>query len=260
MEGEVAAPALGRRGRASARLTQRAEGTPHDPPGQDAPHGARPRTNGRTIQISARALPREPIGTGLYPAPVKVNASAGILLYRRRGNGLEVLLAHPGGPYWRSQEFGSWSVPQGIAERDEALEAVAAREFHEEVGFELPAVARNPATPPLDLGEVQLKSGKVVRAWAVEGDLDPALCHSNEIEIEWPPRSGRRMVIPEVDRVAWFSLDEARQRAHPAQAAFVDRLALRIGHEVRAVPGAGAVPGASAVPGPGDSAGDPAVS
>jgi predicted NUDIX family NTP pyrophosphohydrolase len=157
--------------------------------------------------------------------------SAGILLFRRAGNALQVLLAHPGGPYWSRQDYGSWSVPKGIAEGDEELEAVAAREFWEETGFELVAVTRGSGTPHLDLGEVQLKSGKVIRAWAVEGDLDPALAHSNEFEIEWPPRTGRRLVIPEVDRVAWFGLDEARRRAHPAQAAFVDRLELRLGDE-----------------------------
>ena len=151
-------------------------------------------------------------------------ASAGILLYRRNPAGLEVLLAHPGGPYWSRQDFGSWSVPKGIAEPDEAPEAVASREFAEETGFEVVAVAREPEHPPLDLGEVTLKSGKLIHAWAVEGDLDPELARSNEIEIEWPPRSGRRQMIPEVDRVAWFGADEARRRAHPAQAAFVDRL------------------------------------
>jgi predicted NUDIX family NTP pyrophosphohydrolase len=157
--------------------------------------------------------------------------SAGILLFRRAETGLQVLLAHPGGPYWKSQEFGSWSVPKGIAERDESIENVAAREFAEETGFELASVAADPSRQPLDLGEVVLKSGKVIRAWAVEGDLDPAMSTSNEIEIEWPPRTGRRMVIPEVDRVAWFGLDEARRRAHPVQAAFVDRLETRLSEQ-----------------------------
>jgi predicted NUDIX family NTP pyrophosphohydrolase len=156
-------------------------------------------------------------------------ASAGILLFRQTGVSLEVLLAHPGGPYWRSQEFGSWSVPKGIAEPGEAIENVAAREFAEETGFELTAVATHPDLPPLDLGEVVLKSGKVVRAWAVEGDLDPAMSTSNEIEIEWPPRTGRRVLIPEVDRVAWFGVEEALRRAHPAQAAFVERLETQLG-------------------------------
>ena len=155
---------------------------------------------------------------------MKPSPSAGILLYRRPGDGLEVLLAHPGGPYWARQDHGSWSVPKGIAEADEAAEAVAAREFAEETGFELGAVATDPAQAPVDLGEVTLKSGKVIHAWAVEGDLDPELAHSNEFEIEWPPRSGHRQMIPEVDRVAWFAPEEARRRAHPAQAAFVERL------------------------------------
>jgi predicted NUDIX family NTP pyrophosphohydrolase len=155
---------------------------------------------------------------------MKPGPSAGILLYRRREDGLEVLLAHPGGPYWARQDHGSWSVPKGIGEQDEHPENVAAREFSEETGFDLAAVATNGSPQPLDLGEVTLKSGKVIHAWAVEGDLDPDLAHSNEAEIEWPPRSGRRQLIPEVDRVAWFAPDEARRRAHPAQAAFVDRL------------------------------------
>jgi predicted NUDIX family NTP pyrophosphohydrolase len=154
--------------------------------------------------------------------------SCGILLYRHVQDGLEVLLAHPGGPYWKQQDFGSWSVPKGVAEVDEAMEAVAAREFAEETGFEVVSVARDPARAPLDLGEVTLKSGKVIRAWAVEGDLDPQLSTSNEIEIEWPPRTGRRLVIPEVDRVAWFAVAEALRRAHPAQAAFVERLEARL--------------------------------
>ena len=150
--------------------------------------------------------------------------SAGILLFRRTSAGPELLLAHPGGPFWQRQDHGSWSVPKGIAEDGEALEAVAAREFEEETGFALADVAVDAGRPPLDLGEITLKSGKTVHAWAVEGDLDPELAHSNEIEIEWPPRTGRRMRIPEVDRVAWFGLDEARARFHPAQAPFVDRL------------------------------------
>jgi predicted NUDIX family NTP pyrophosphohydrolase len=155
--------------------------------------------------------------------------SSGILLFRRAPGGPEVLLAHPGGPYWQKQDWGSWSVPKGVAEAGEPLEAVAAREFGEETGFELGSIARDGGAPWLDLGEVTLKSGKVIRAWAVEGDLDPAASTSNEIEIEWPPRTGRRLVIREVDRVAWFGLNEARRRAHPAQAAFVDRLETQLG-------------------------------
>lgn len=160
--------------------------------------------------------------------PARPQVSAGILLFRRREARLEVLLAHPGGPYWRRQPYRSWSVPKGIAEPGEALESVATREFEEEVGFPLGSVSTEPGRPHIDLGEVTLKSGKVVRAWAVEGDLDPALASSNEFEIEWPPRSGRRLVIPEVDQVAWFGVEEARRRAHPAQAAFVERLELAL--------------------------------
>jgi predicted NUDIX family NTP pyrophosphohydrolase len=163
-------------------------------------------------------------GTLCGDATMKPKPSAGILLFRRGGRGLEVLLAHPGGPYWSRQDYGSWSVPKGIAEPDEAPEDVAAREFAEETGFDLANVAADPACERLDIGEVSLKSGKVIHAWAIEGDLDPALAHSNEVEIEWPPRSGRRQAIPEVDRVAWFDAEEARRRAHPAQATFVDRL------------------------------------
>lgn len=160
--------------------------------------------------------------------------SAGILLYRRIDGQLQVLLAHPGGPYWARQDAGAWSVPKGIAEGDEQLAAVAAREFAEETGFELQGVALDPATPPLDLGEVTLKSGKLIRAWAVEGDLDAERAVSNECEIEWPPRSGRTIVIPEVDRVAWFGLEDARRHAHPAQAAFVDRLEVALAAARRA--------------------------
>ena len=160
---------------------------------------------------------------------MRAAVSAGILLFRRTAGGLEVLLGHPGGPYWRSQDYGSWSIPKGVAEDGEALEAVAAREFGEETGFDLSAVTTQGALDRQDLGEVQLRSGKLVRAWAIEGDLDPAHASSNEIEIEWPPRTGRRLLIPEVDRLAWFNLAEARRRAHPAQAAFMDRLEVALG-------------------------------
>jgi len=153
-----------------------------------------------------------------------IAVSGGILLYRRTGAGLEVLLAHPGGPYWASRDAGAWTIPKGVAEPGEALEAVAVREFAEETGFELSAIAIAPDRPPAALGDVTLKSGKVVHGWAVEGDLDPAGATSNEAEIEWPPRSGRRIRIPEIDRVEWFAPEVARTKAHPAQAVFVDRL------------------------------------
>lgn len=155
--------------------------------------------------------------------------SGGILLYRRGDGRFEVLLAHPGGPFWANRDAGAWTIPKGIAEPDEGLAAVAMREFAEETGFDLPSIATDPGQAPIELGTVTLRSGKVVHGWAVEGDLDPELAHSNDAEIEWPPRSGRRMLVPEVDRVAWFEPAEGRRRIHPAQAAFIDRLETALG-------------------------------
>jgi len=149
-------------------------------------------------------------------------SSAGLLLFRRRGDGVEILLAHPGGPMWAKRDAGAWSVPKGEIEGgDEAL-AVARREFEEETG------QKPPAGECLPLGEVRQKSGKVVLAWACEGDLDPATAESNTFPLEWPPGSGNWVDTPEVDRVEWFSPDEARRRLNPAQAPFVDRLLERL--------------------------------
>jgi predicted NUDIX family NTP pyrophosphohydrolase len=144
--------------------------------------------------------------------------SAGILLHRRGGDGLEVLLVHPGGPFWASKDAGAWSIPKGEHDDGEDAQACALREFAEETGS-----APEPGELT-DLGTVRQKSGKLVRAWALEGDLDPATIRSNTFVAEWPPRSGRLQEFPEVDRAAWFSLDEARERINPAQAAFLDRL------------------------------------
>ncbi len=155
--------------------------------------------------------------------------SGGILLYRVRDGSLELLLAHPGGPYWTARDAGAWTIPKGVAEAGEELASVALREFAEETGFELSAIALDPTRAPIGLGDVTLKSGKVIHGWAFEGDLDPALARSNEAEIEWPPRSGRRELIPEIDRVAWFDALEARRRIHPAQVAFIDRLEVALG-------------------------------
>jgi predicted NUDIX family NTP pyrophosphohydrolase len=160
---------------------------------------------------------------------VKPPPSGGVLLYRQTEGQLEVLLAHPGGPYWQRQDLGAWSIPKGIADGDEELAAVAVREFAEETSFELAAVAREPSRPPLPLGTATLRSGKVVHAWAVEGDLDATLAHSNECDIEWPPRSGRTITIPEVDRLEWFRLDDARRRLHPGQVPLLERLAELLG-------------------------------
>ena len=153
--------------------------------------------------------------------------SAGILLFRRpsaeRGE-LEILLAHPGGPFFAKRDEGHWSIPKGEPDGSEDdLLAVARREFAEEVGHEAPAGIGD-GSPPLELGTIVQKGGKVVHAWAIEGDLDPATAQSNEFEIEWPPRSGRRQVFAEIDRVAWFGPAEARRRLKPTQIPFVDRL------------------------------------
>jgi predicted NUDIX family NTP pyrophosphohydrolase len=144
--------------------------------------------------------------------------SAGLLLYRRAPGGLEVLLAHPGGPLWRRRDAGAWSIPKGEVEPGEEPIAVARREFHEETGHP------PPAGDLLQLGDVRLKSGKVVFAWAGEGDLEPSAATSNTFPLEWPPGSGDYIDVPEVDRVEWFGPEEARRRLNPAQASFVDRL------------------------------------
>jgi predicted NUDIX family NTP pyrophosphohydrolase len=148
-----------------------------------------------------------------------VRRSAGLLLFRHTGDHLEVLLAHPGGPLWTKRDAGAWSVPKGEVEPGEDPPAVARREFEEETGH-----------PPPDgeyvsLGEVRQKSGKYVVAWAAEGDLDPATAKSNTFPLEWPSGSGDWVDVPEIDRVEWFDLDEARTRLNPAQVAFIDRLA-----------------------------------
>ena len=145
--------------------------------------------------------------------------SAGILLHRQAPDGaVEVLLVHPGGPFWARKDAGAWSIPKGEHGEDEDPRACALREFAEETGTAPPAGAL------ADLGEVKLRGGKVVRAYAAAGDLDPAAIVSNDFELEWPPRSGRRQRFPEVDRAGWFGLAEAREKLNPAQAAFVDRL------------------------------------
>jgi len=145
--------------------------------------------------------------------------SAGILLYRRTPTGsVEVLLAHPGGPIWERRDTGAWTLPKGEYEPGEEAEAVARREFEEETGH--PA----PDGPAIDLGEIRQKGGKIVAAWAIEGDLDPALASSNTFPLEWPPRSGRWIDVPEIDRVAWFSPDDARIRLKETQVPLVERL------------------------------------
>jgi predicted NUDIX family NTP pyrophosphohydrolase len=148
-----------------------------------------------------------------------VKKSAGLLMFRRvAGGAIEVLLAHPGGPFWQRKDAGAWTLPKGEYEEPEEPLAAALREWNEETGFE--------ARPPfLPLGEVTQKNGKRVLAWAFEGDCEPQQLKCNTFEIEWPPKSGRRQSFPEIDRVQWFGLAEAREKINPAQAAFLDRLA-----------------------------------
>ena len=149
--------------------------------------------------------------------------SAGILLFRQTGEALEVLLVHPGGPYWAKKDLGAWSIPKGLVEEDEEPLKCALRELEEELGspFALPAEAL------IELGSVRQKAGKLVHCWAAEGDFDPATLRSNTFSMEWPPRSGNEREFPEVDRAQWFGLDEARAKIIPAQADFLDRLKVR---------------------------------
>jgi predicted NUDIX family NTP pyrophosphohydrolase len=145
--------------------------------------------------------------------------SAGILLYRQRDDQLEVLLVHPGGPFWARRDEGAWSIPKGEYEPGEDPLAAARREFEEELG------TAPPEGPVAELDEVRQRGGKVVRAFAIPGDIDATVATSNTFELEWPPRSGKRIEVPEVDRAEWFPLGRAREKINPAQAALLDRLA-----------------------------------
>ena len=147
--------------------------------------------------------------------------SAGILMYRFRGSALEVLLAHPGGPYWHRRDEHAWTIPKGGVEPGETTLDAARREFHEELGFE-------PVGEPIPLRPLRQPSRKLVHAWAIEGDWDPARLRSNLFEMEWPPKSGRMQSFPEVDRAAWFPLSEARGKILRGQAAFLDELEARV--------------------------------
>jgi predicted NUDIX family NTP pyrophosphohydrolase len=144
--------------------------------------------------------------------------SAGLLVHRHRLGAPEVLLVHPGGPFWASKDDGAWTVPKGEYLPGEDPAAAADREFAEELGVAAPAGERR------DLGELRQAGGKLTRLWALAGDLDVSVVTSNTFEIEWPPRSGQRRAFPEVDRAAWFSLDEARRKLLPSLVPFLDRL------------------------------------
>lgn len=145
--------------------------------------------------------------------------SAGLLMFRVRCSRLQVLLAHPGGPLWRNKDEGAWTIPKGeVQPGEDALDA-AIREFEEETGC-------RPSPPYIPLGVIRQKSGKRVHAWAFEGDCDPAQVRSNVFSMEWPPKSGKQQQFPEIDRAEFFSMDEARKKINPAQAAFADTLEL----------------------------------
>jgi predicted NUDIX family NTP pyrophosphohydrolase len=156
--------------------------------------------------------------------------SSGILLYRNRDGSTEFLLVHPGGPYWTKRDEGAWSIPKGGIEEDEDSRAAALRELDEELGSGRPELD---AETLIDLGSIRQRAGKVVDAWAAEGDFDPDSLDSNTFEMEWPPRSGREVEFPEVDRADWFDLDEARRKLLPAQGEFLDRLLEYLGRPVR---------------------------
>ena len=148
--------------------------------------------------------------------------SAGIVLYRSGAAGIEVLLVHPGGPFWAKKDAGAWSIPKGEYEDGEDPLACALREFEEETGTRLAD------DDVVELGSVRQKSGKQVTAWAVAGDLDPATVRSNTFVMEWPPRSGRQAEFPEIDRAEWFALDAAREKLVSAQGELLERLVERV--------------------------------
>lgn len=140
-----------------------------------------------------------------------------MLLFRRSRDGLEVFLAHPGGPFWSRRDEGAWTIPKGVVDEDEELIDAARREFNEETGMA-------PRPPFIPLGSIKQKAGKTVHAWAWEGDADADAIISNTSRTEWPRGSGKWVSFPEVDRCAWFDLDTARTKINPAQAALIDRL------------------------------------
>ena len=147
--------------------------------------------------------------------------SAGILLYRLRDNAVEVLLAHPGGPFWSGKDLGAWSIPKGQSEANEDSLQAAKREFREETGFEVDGQF-------IDLGTIRQPSRKTIQIWALEHDMDADRLQSNEFTLEWPRKSGIMMQFPEIDRAEWFDIERARQKIHKGQVGFLDRLISKI--------------------------------
>lgn len=193
----------------------------------------RPRSDARpNAHVQPKAEPQLKPEVQPSPKPRRARVSAGLLLYRRASKspsgsrpgsgsgleGLEVLIAHPGGPFFTRRDEDAWSIPKGEVEPGESLEAVVEREFAEETGHPVPP------RPWLPLGWIVQKGGKQVWAWAAEGDLDPATAHSNTFSLEWPPRSGQRIEVPEVDDLAWFSPQEARRHLKQSQWPLLERL------------------------------------
>ena len=173
--------------------------------------------------------PRPPRREGMLVLTAETHhrkQSAGLLLYRCKESGPEVLLVHPGGPYWARKDEHAWSMPKGEFAADEDAFAAARREFEEETGF----APRGAATP---LGVLKT-SGKAIHAWAIEGDWEPLALRSNSFAMEWPPRSGRTKTFPEVDRASWFDLTTARTKIHRGQLALIDRLEALLANESRA--------------------------
>jgi predicted NUDIX family NTP pyrophosphohydrolase len=143
--------------------------------------------------------------------------SAGLLLYRKNKKNLEVLLVHPGGPFWKNKDAGAWSIPKGEFDGDEQALDAARREFEEETGFHCSGEF-------LELSPVKMKSGKSIYAWALDKDIDAAAIRSNTFEMEWPPKSGKQKSFPEIDKAKWFSPAEAKQKINVSQSAFIDEL------------------------------------
>lgn len=143
--------------------------------------------------------------------------SAGILLYRRSRDGVEFFIVHPGGPFYRNKDAGTWSIPKGEFNDDEESLPAAKREFYEETGYQAEGLMK-------ELRPVKLKSGKKIYAWAIEGDIDPETARSNKFELEWPPKSGRIQFFPEVDRAGWFDAETAKMKINPALADLIDQL------------------------------------
>ena len=152
----------------------------------------------------------------------RAGESAGMVLFRRTASGIEVFLAHPGGPFWKNKDAGAWTIPKGLVDEGETPLVAGQREFYEETGI-------IPQPPFLPLGEIRQKAGKRVHAWAWEGDADPATVTSNEMRTEWPRGSGRWLAFPEIDRCAWFDTAAAREKLNPAQAELIDRLIATLG-------------------------------